>query len=612
MENLNNDHQFHIPVMGTAFTIDTPIKVARFGISSVISLCDDELCENMRQYYSGVFDIEYTEISKKVDDFRAKRITAYLNVVNEIVNRQIAEMKQQSFEEASDLVKYFECLPETSDATVLYKILQKTMNTEERARIKEQLLGFVKPGSIDVNIMTKLDRDTYDKNAEKRETMYSDALSALRGFAESDLEASIVFSAGFNRRLYGYIDQFDDFFPDSTGFLKKKVILKVSDYRSSLTQGKFLAKKGVWVSEYRIESGLNCGGHAFASDGYLLGPILEEFKQNKTDLVSSLFVTCNKVLEQKRDISFSIFPEVDITVQGGIGTYNEHNFLLQYYNLKRTGWATPFLLVPEVTIVDDETRQLLSKAEEDDLYLSGVSPLGVPFNSVRGTESEKQKMERFENGKPGSPCPKGYLVSNTEFSKKPVCTASVFFQKRKIEQLKALSLSSEALKNAVSKVVEKVCLCEDLAASALLSNNIENKRPLKTAVCAGPNLAYFSRLSSLKDMVGHIYGRIQLLNNKYRPNLFVSELKMYVNYFSKEIQKLKDEPTQLDIKYLNRFRDNLNDGIQYYHDLVPKLVNETVKYKVKMKEELETLTSELDEMVNSSSHLFSVPVAAVS
>ena len=44
MENyLSQEHQFHIPVMGTAFTIDTPLKVARFGISSVVSLCDDEL-----------------------------------------------------------------------------------------------------------------------------------------------------------------------------------------------------------------------------------------------------------------------------------------------------------------------------------------------------------------------------------------------------------------------------------------------------------------------------------------------------------------------------------------------------------------------------------------
>ena len=70
--------------------------------------------------------------------------------------------------------------------------------------------------------------------------------------------------------------------------MRKKIVLKVSDFRSSLIQGKFLARKGLWVSEYRIESGLNCGGHAFASEGFLIGPILEEFDRKKAELVEQL------------------------------------------------------------------------------------------------------------------------------------------------------------------------------------------------------------------------------------------------------------------------------------------------------------------------------------
>src|SRR5690606_5648422 len=103
---------------------------------------------------------------------------------------------------------------------------------------------------------------------------YSDALSALKGFALSQLKSSVVFSAGLNPRLYSFCEQFPDFFPTENAGPNKKIILKVSDYRSALIQGKFLAKKGLWVSEFRIESGLNCGGHAFATDGLLLGPIL--------------------------------------------------------------------------------------------------------------------------------------------------------------------------------------------------------------------------------------------------------------------------------------------------------------------------------------------------
>ena len=38
--------------MGLAYTIDSPIRVAHFGISSVISIVDDELIEKMNAFYS--------------------------------------------------------------------------------------------------------------------------------------------------------------------------------------------------------------------------------------------------------------------------------------------------------------------------------------------------------------------------------------------------------------------------------------------------------------------------------------------------------------------------------------------------------------------------------
>ena len=98
--------------------------------------------------------------------------------------------------------------------------------------------------------------------------------------SKTDIDGEIILSAGMSPRLYSYLEHFEDFYPDKNGFIKKKIVLKVSDYRSALIQGTYLAKKGLWVSEYRIESGLNCGGHAFATDGHLMGPILAEFKEN--------------------------------------------------------------------------------------------------------------------------------------------------------------------------------------------------------------------------------------------------------------------------------------------------------------------------------------------
>ncbi len=43
-------HNFHIPVMGLAYTIDSPIRVAQYGISSVISIIDDEILEKMKTF----------------------------------------------------------------------------------------------------------------------------------------------------------------------------------------------------------------------------------------------------------------------------------------------------------------------------------------------------------------------------------------------------------------------------------------------------------------------------------------------------------------------------------------------------------------------------------
>jgi hypothetical protein len=129
-----------------------------------------------------------------------------------------------------------------------------------------------------------------------------------------------------NPRLYSYISSFKDFFPDANGYIKKRIILKVSDYRSSLIQGKFLAKKGLWVSEYRIESGLNCGGHAFASDGFLMGPILDQFKEKRQELVDAIHSVVSGALESAKKYVPALPMPVKITAQGGVGTAEEHNF----------------------------------------------------------------------------------------------------------------------------------------------------------------------------------------------------------------------------------------------------------------------------------------------
>jgi len=582
-------HTFHIPVMGLAFTIDTPIKVAPLGINSVISIVDDILIEQMREYYCQVEKKEYVPITKYEDDFRAKRITDYLNIVDEIIKKKFTELTSQEFTPDSELTRYFQLLPDTSVLKMLYYRMLEQPSNKKKISIQNKLRSLMKPGTADVNIMTKLDSINYTSEGEPLPEVYSDALAALRGFAQSTLNSSIIFSAGLNPRLYSYCETFQEFFPTEKNELRKKIILKVSDYRSAYIQGKFLAKKGLWVSEFRIESGLNCGGHAFASEGKLLGPIMEEFKNKKAELANELFKICNESLIAKGHNTFSYQPSMKITVQGGIGTANENNFLIDYYELDGTGWGSPFLLVPEVTNVDEETLHLLANAKKQDYYLSNASPLGVPFNNIRNTSSDIQRKNRIDKNRPGSPCNKKYLMFNTEFTNKPICTASREYQNLKLQELKEKNLPPVEFNKASEKIMEKECLCEGLATPALINNKILKPRQLSAVtICPGPNLAYFSGIFSLKDMIDHIYGRKIVLNSIQREHMFVNELEMYANYLKKEIQNCVEQGAHKQIKYLQNFKSSLLDGVDYYKNLFTHMKHEKEEFKIKTIEVLKT------------------------
>lgn len=389
-------HTFHIPVMGIGFTIDSPLKVAQYDIDSVISLVDDILLEKLRKMYSEKFEIPYTEITDKKDDFRAKRITSYLNMISDLVDKKFEALKNITNEKSEELKGYFNMLP--SGSTIKEEFNRLTEKGSNISEIKTWASQNLAKGSIDVNIMTKIDKDNYIKD-EKLPVEYNDAHAALRGFANSKLKSSVVLSAGMNPRLYAYMSQFDDFYPTKEGVFSKKIILKVSDYRSALIQGKFLAKKGLWVSEYRIESGLNCGGHAFATDGHLLGPVLAEFHEKREELRDSIQdIIQQELVKQGRFVSNTPL-EIKISAQGGVGTQEEHEFLLNQYQLDSIGWGTPFLLVPEATTVDEKTLNQLVMAKEEDLYLSNISPLGVPFNNLRSNTKDLEKEMLINKGR---------------------------------------------------------------------------------------------------------------------------------------------------------------------------------------------------------------------
>lgn len=532
-------HRFHVPVMGIGFTVDSALRVARFGIGTVISLADDRLIERVRRHYCDVYGLPCEPITAHDPDARAKRITAWLDLVEAVTALQMDELRAQPYEPGTDKWRYVSMLPDDS------QVKQRFLRGEDAS-------ADLRRGAIDVNIMTKVDGATYGKDGEPREAEYSLAKAALRGFARSTLRGSVVLSAGVNPSLFGYLEQFDEFHRDGEGVVRKPVILKVSDLRSALIQGKFLAKKGVEVAEFRIESGLNCGGHVFPTDGELMGPILAAFQSERGSFPATFepLLTAWYAARSRPLHPSALGRRILVTAQGGVGTQGEMRRLTEFYGVDLVGWASPFLLVPEVTLMDQATRDQLAAATEDDLYVSNASPLGVQFNNLRGSSSEEWHRKRVAEGKPGSPCPNRLLAMNTEFGGKPICVASVEYQEKK---LATLGFGDAPPKwEGAPAVYEKACICDHLGNPALLGLGIE-KRELPVAVCPGPNLAYFDRTYSLEEMVDHIYGRRESLVPADRPHMFAKELGLYLDHWRGLAGKKADA-----------FAERLRESIAHY------------------------------------------------
>ncbi len=222
-----------------------------------------------------------------------------------------------------------------------------------------------------------------------------------------------------------------------------------------------------------------------------------------------------------------------------------------------TGWATPFLLVPEVTTVAATTRKQLAAAGEQDLYLSRVSPLGIPFNNLRRSSSEQWTSARAATDRPGSPCPKGFLISNTEFTEEPICTASREYQGLKIEEIRKSSLDPSIQEMQIARVTEKTCLCDHLGNSTLNNLEITRKKKAPESICPGPNLAWFDREYSLDELVDHIYGRRESLVPSDRPHMFAKEMQIYVNYLEERVAE------EGATEELQQFCHNLRESIRF-------------------------------------------------
>jgi hypothetical protein len=240
---------------------------------------------------------------------------------------------------------------------------------------------------------------------------------------------------------------------------------------------------------------------------------------------------------------------------------------------------------------------LLFEATGDDLYLSNISPLGIPFYSLKGNTKDEERLLNIEKGRPGSACPKKYLALNKEYKKEGLCSASREYQKLKIEELEKEQPDTETYNEEFKKITDKSCICVGLGTSVLLLNNMEHRSEGQgVSICPGPNMAYFSRIVSLKEMIDHIYGRINILNETYRPHMFIKELEQYVRYLKKEVTGILNFTPKTSAR-LEQFRQNLFNGIEYYRNLIPQISEITELQKQRIKKELSEFENQIQEFI---------------
>ena len=204
---------------------------------------------------------------------------------------------------------------------------------------------------------------------------------------------------------------------------------------------------------------------------------------------------------------------------------------------------------------------------------------------MRDSVSEQYTQLQIEKGDPGSPCPKGFLVSNVEFSKIPICTASKDYQKKKIKEISKDVLNEVENALGQAKITIKTCLCDHLSNGALINLGIKKEGMAPQAVCPGQNISWFNRKYSLVEMMEHFYNKKESLISKDRPHMFAKEIQMYVDYYDKLVKE--SDLNERVSKTLQEFYENLKSGMEYCRNFSQK--------KPYASENIECITSWIEE-----------------
>jgi hypothetical protein len=160
-----------------------------------------------------------------------------------------------------------------------------------------------------------------------------------------------------------------------------------------------------------------------------------------------------------------------------------------------------------------------------------------------------------------------------------------------------MDLNPEAHKEHFNKIVDKSCICVGLGTSPLINNDIDRKvEGENVSICPGPNMAYYSEVISLKKMVDHIYGRTNIIKRDDRPNMFIKELALYINYLKEKVDDSQKPISEKEFKYFLTFQKNIQDGIDYYKDLFVNIMLKSNEEKFDLLNNLLILENELNSI----------------
>jgi len=109
-------------------------------------------------------------------------------------------------------------------------------------------------------------------------------------------------------------------------------------------------------------------------------------------------------------------------------------------------------------------------------------------------------------------------------------------------------------------------------------------------------MAYFSEVMTLKEMVDHIYGKINVIKRKDRPNMFIKELMIYIDYLKAKMDETSAPWSEKQQEYFITFRNNLDKGIQYYKELFANVKLNFRGKKVKILSDLEKYELQLKNL----------------